>query len=304
MGKHDAKEDKTMNNKIKVNLYAFITVLIWGSGFPFTRMIDGQLSSWSLGFIRCLLSAVVMLIIGKMCKIRKPFCKKDVFLFFVSGALGFSMYLTFFSLGLETLSSATGSIITAITPILVAMAAVKLYGEKINLIGWISIFCAFAGVVILLLWNGILSINIGAVWMLLTAIVFAGYNLMSRRFSNMGYTDVEVTTYSAIFGTIQTVVFMPGAISEMMQADIYSNLSAIYLGVIAGGVAYYLWSKALVLSERTSEVTNYLFVNPLIAAIIGFLMLHEMPDMGTYIGGAIIIASVIIFSIKGNPGSK
>lgn len=293
-----------MSNKMKVNLYAFITVMIWGSGFPFTRMIDGQLSSASLGFIRCLLSAVVMIIIGRRYKIRKPFCRKDIFLFFVSGALGFSMYLIFFSLGLETLSSATGSIITAITPILVAMAAVKLYGERINLIGWISIFCAFAGVVILLLWNGILSINIGAVWMLLTAIVFAGYNLMSRRFSNMGYTDVEVTTYSAIFGTIQTVVFMPGAISEMMQADIYSNLSAIYLGVIAGGVAYYLWSKALVLSERTSEVTNYLFVNPLIAAIIGFLMLHEMPDMGTYIGGVIIIASVIIFSIKGKPRSK
>lgn len=293
-----------MSNKMKVNLYAFITVMIWGSGFPFTRMIDGQLSSVSLGFIRCMLSAVVMIIIGRRYKIRKPFCRKDIFLFFVSGALGFSMYLTFFSLGLETLSSATGSIITAITPILVAMAAVKLYGERINLIGWISIFCAFAGVVILLLWNGILSINIGAVWMLLTAIVFAGYNLMSRRFSNMGYTDVEVTTYSAIFGTIQTVVFMPGAISEMMQADIYSNLSAIYLGVIAGGAAYYLWSKALVLSERTSEVTNYLFVNPLIAAIIGFLMLHEMPDMGTYIGGVIIIASVVIFSIKGNPESK
>lgn len=298
------KEDKTMSNKMKVNLYAFITVMIWGSGFPFTRMIDGQLSSVSLGFIRCMLSAVVMIIIGRRYKIRKPFCRKDIFLFFVSGALGFSMYLTFFSLGLETLSSATGSIITAITPILVAMAAIKLYGERINLIGWISIFCAFAGVVILLLWNGILSINIGAVWMLLTAIVFAGYNLMSRRFSNMGYTDVEVTTYSAIFGTIQTVVFMPGAISEMMQADIYSNLSAIYLGVIAGGAAYYLWSKALVLSERTSEVTNYLFVNPLIAAIIGFLMLHEMPDMGTYIGGVIIIASVVIFSIKGNPESK
>ena len=116
------KEDKTMSNKMKVNLYAFITVMIWGSGFPFTRMIDGQLSSVSLGFIRCLLSAVVMIIIGRRYKIRKPFCRKDIFLFFVSGALGFSMYLTFFSLGLETLSSATGSIITAITPILVAMA--------------------------------------------------------------------------------------------------------------------------------------------------------------------------------------
>lgn len=74
--------------------------------------------------------------------------------------------------------------------------------------------------------------------MLFTATVFSGYNLMSRRFSNMGYTDVEAATYSAIFGTIQTVVFVPGAISEMIQVDILSKLSAIYLGIIAGGVAY------------------------------------------------------------------
>ncbi|MCI7303005.1 MAG: DMT family transporter [Clostridiales Family XIII bacterium] len=290
-----------MNNKIRVHLYAFITVLIWGSGFPFTRMIGDQISSCSLGFIRCFLSAAVLLMIGKASHMRKPFCKKDLGWFFLSGALGFSLYLTFFSLGLETLSSATGSIITSITPILVAMAAIKLYGERINFIGWISIFCAFVGVVILLLWNGVFAIDIGAVWMLLTALVFAGYNLLNRKFAKMGYTDIEVTTYSAVFGTIQTLIFLPQAASDMLHADTASNLSAVYLGVIAGAAAYYLWGKALVLAERTSEVTNYLFINPLIAAIIGFLMLREMPDMGTLIGGIIIIVSVVTFSKKGSP---
>lgn len=293
-----------MGNKIKVNLYAFITVLIWGSGFPFTRLIGEQLSSGSLGFIRCFFSAVVLIVIGMICKIRKPFRRRDLLWFFISGAFGFSLYLTLFSLGLETVNSATGSIITAITPIIVAVAAVKLYGERIGIAGWISIFGAFAGVVILLLWNGIVSISIGAVWMLLTAIVFAGYNLISRKLSLKGYTDIEITTYSAVFGTLQTVMFMPRAVSEMMAADTASNLSAIYLGAAAGGAAYYLWGKAIAMSDRTSEVTNYLFVNPLIAAIIGFLMLHEMPDMGTYAGGIIIIASVVVFSIKGSTGSK
>lgn len=75
---------------------------------------------------------------------------------------------------------------------------------------------------------------------------------------------------------------------------------AIYLGVMPSAIAYYFWSKALVLAERTSEVTNYLFVNPLMAAIIGFIMLRETPDIGTYIGGIVIILSVIIFNFKGN----
>lgn len=292
-----------LNNKLKVNLYAFITVLLWGSGFPFTRVIGEQLSFYSLGLIRCALAAVILLIIGKACGIRKPFCKKDVAWFFLSGLLGFSVYFIFFNMGLATLSSATGSIITAASPILTSIAVFKLYGEKINLIGWISIFCAFAGVTILLLWNGILSINIGILWMFGAALVFAGYNVLNRKFSEMGYTAMEVVTYSAVLGALPMLLFLPQTVNDMAGADFTSILAALYLGVMPSAVAYYFWSKAIVLAERTSEVTNYLFINPLIAAIIGFLMLREVPDMGTFIGGIIIIASVILFSAKGNPDS-
>ena len=140
----------SIGNKIKVNLYAFITVLLWGSSFPFTRMIGDQISAYSLALIRCLLAAIVLLMIGKACHIRKPFCKKDLLWFFISGICGFSLYSIFFNLGMSTLTSATGSIITAASPILTAIAVFKLYNERINLTGWISIICAFAGVVILI----------------------------------------------------------------------------------------------------------------------------------------------------------
>lgn len=290
-----------MNNRIKVNVFAFVTVLFWGSGFPFTRIIGDEISSSSLCFIRCFISAVVLIIIGLFCHIRKPFCARDILWFFLSGILGFSAYFMLFNLGLMTLTSATGSIITAASPILTAIGINRLYGERINLIGWISIFCAFGGVAVLLLWNGILSINIGILWMFLCAAVFAGYNILNRTFSKKGYTAMEVVTYSALFGAIQTVFFLPQAVTDMLSASAASNLSAIYLGIFPGAVAYFFWSKAIVLAERTSEVTNYLFINPLIAAIIGFLLLKEIPDMGTFIGGAIIIASVVIFTLKGDP---
>lgn len=290
-----------MSNRIKVNLFAFITVLFWGSGFPFTRAIGDSISSYSLAFIRCFLSAVILFLISRSTvPLRKPFCRRDWGWFFISGLLGFSSYLLFFNLGLETLSSATGSIITAATPVITAIGAGILYKEKINLTGWISIGCAFGGVVILLFWNGVLSINKGIIWMFLCAAVFAGYNLLNRKFSNDGYTAMEVVTYSAAFGALQTIFFMPGAVSQVLASNTAANLSAVYLGVLPGAIAYYAWSKALTLAERTGEVTNYLFINPLIAAIIGFIMLKEIPDMGTYIGGVIIIISVVVFSMKGN----
>ena len=293
--------NSNIKNKIEVNLYSFITVLLWGSSFPFTRIVGDDISPYSLGFIRCALAAVILLTIGKVCGIRKPFRAKDLLWFFLSGILGFSVYFIFFNLGMATLTSATGSIITAISPILTSIAVCKLFKEQINLIGWISIFCAFAGVLVLILWNGVLSINIGVLWMFGVALVFAAYNVLNRKFSEMGYTAMEIVTYSAVFGAIQMLPFLPQAITDISAAAPSSTLAAIYLGVMPSAIAYFFWSKAIVLAERTSEVTNYLFVNPLIAAVIGFIMLKEVPDMGTYIGGIIIIAGVIVFSTRGNP---
>ena len=98
--------------------------------------------------------------------------------------------------------------------------------------------------------------------------------------------------------------FLPGTIYEVAAATAGANMAAVYLGVFPSALAYYLWSKSISLTERTSEVTNYLFINPLIATIIALILLREVPDTGTFVGGIVIIISVIIFSLKGNPDSS
>lgn len=300
-----------MSNKLKVNIFAFVTVLFWGSGFPFTRVIGDQISSFNLGLIRCIFAAVILLIIGAFTGIRKPFSIKDCGWFIIAGAAGYSVYFIFFNLGLETLSSSEGSVICATVPIMTSIAVYKLYNEKINGIGWLTIITAFIGVVILLFWNNIFgsggesfSADIGILWMFLCAFVFAGYNVLNRVLSEKGYTAMEIATWSAVFGAVEMLGFLPGTIHEVIAASAGANLAAIYLGVLPSAFAYYLWSKSISIAERTSEATNYLFINPLIATIIALILLREVPDTGTFIGGIIIIASVIIFSTKGNPNNQ
>lgn len=288
-----------MNDKLKLNIYAFITVFIWASAFPLTKIACQQFSPNALGLTRCVIASCFLLFIGSLSHIRKPFRRKDILYFIASGGMGFSLYMIFFNTGMLTLTSATSSIVIAATPIMTAVGAYKLYGEKIKAAGWLSIALAFIGVVILLLWNGILSVNVGLIWTLAATLTFGGYNLLNRKLSAIGYTSVEIVTYSMICGAILLMVFAPQTIQAIRGASPQGIAVVIYMGIMPSAVSYVLWAKAMDLAEKTNEVTNYMFITPLLSTVMGFLMLHEVPDMGTFIGGAVIIASVVMFNIKG-----
>ena len=139
-------------------------------------------------------------------------------MFFLSGALGFTLYMICFNTGIQTLTSATSSIIIATTPIMTAVVASKCYGEKINNLGWFTIVLAFVGVLILLLWDGVFSSNIGLLWTISAAIGFCGYNILNRKLSFMGYAALEIVTYSMVCGTILLSVFSLQGVQQVITA--------------------------------------------------------------------------------------
>lgn len=290
-----------MNNKLSMHFMALGTVVLWGSAFPFTKVIGDEITAYPLAAMRCIIAAVILVIIGKAAGIRKPFSKNDLGWFFLSGMFGFSLFFIFMNMGIATLTSATSSIVSSSSPIMTAILVCIIYKERINLIGWLSIAGAFAGVLILILWNGVISINTGIIWMFLSACVFAGYNVLGRLFTAKGYTGLEVVCYSAIFGGIQMLAFVPSCITQIAAASAGANIAMIYLGVMPTGLAYYFWNKAIGMARRTNDVANYTFLTPFVASVIGFVLLAEVPDISTLIGGAVIIISVILFGTKGNP---
>mgnify|MGYP000193700253 FL=1 len=286
------------SEKKKVFGLSFLSVFLWASAFPLTKVAQQQFTSIPLGFLRCTVAAIFLIIIGKCCHIRLP-QKKHIPLFFVSGGLGFTGYMITFNTGILTLTSATSSIIIAITPILTAIVASNLYKEKIKPIGWAAIAAAFIGVLILLLWEGVFSINIGLIWTVGAAIVFCGYNIMTRKLSAMGYNALEIVTYSMICGAILLGLWAGDGLHQLAGASMSHIIALIYLGALPSATAYFTWGKAMSYAERTSEVTNFMFVTPLLSTIMGFIILHEVPNAGTFIGGAIIIISIVVFNLKG-----
>jgi drug/metabolite transporter (DMT)-like permease len=97
-----------------------------------------------------------------------------------------------------------------------------------------------------------------------------------------GIASLIVSAIGGDFGS-----FHPGAVSAK------SMLAIGYLVVFGSLVAFsaYVW---LLRNVRISIVTTYAYVNPLVAVLLGWLILNERVTSTVFIGGSIIIAAVAI----------
>lgn len=298
-----------MKSSTKSALLAIATVFLWSSAFPITKIAAQAFTPNALGLFRCTLAAGILLGIGCKNRFSKPKKPAHMLLFLLSGGLGFTLYMLFFNTGMLTLNSAVASLIIATTPVLTAAGASVLYHEKIRPAGWCAIAAAFGGVAILLLsdiagssTSGSNTSGSGLLFMIGAAIVFCGYNLLNRKLLSMGYTAVETVTWSMVSGALLLLFFLPQTLTQIGQAAascLPALAASAYLGAMPSATAYLLWSRAFSLAEKTSDVTNYQFLTPLLSTAMGFAMLGEIPSLATIVGGLVIIASLVIFSRKG-----
>ncbi len=283
-------------------IYALITVFIWSTAFLFTQYAQESFSSQSIGFLRYLAASVALIVIMAVKKTGLPKLK-DVPKFLMAGFVGFALYVTAFNKSVETINGATCSVIGQFIPILTAVFSCVILHEKISLKGWLCIALAFAGILVLTLWNGALSIRPGVLWMLAASVALSTYNLLQRMFVK-DYTPFQVTAYCILGGTLFLFFFLPGTIPEIAGASLVSWGAVVYLGLFGGALAYVFWAKAFSMADRTSDVSNFMFATPLITSLVGFVAKGEVPGPETVIGGILIIGGMILFQLEKQRNEK
>ena len=61
------------SEKKKVFGLSFLSVFLWASAFPLTKVAQQQFTSIPLGFLRCTVAAIFLIIIGKSCRRKSTF---------------------------------------------------------------------------------------------------------------------------------------------------------------------------------------------------------------------------------------
>lgn len=280
--------------KKNYHFYAIITIIFWALAFVFTRLSLKYFDVYSLSFLRYLAASITLLIIILFMKINRP-KREDLLDFILSGALGFFIYVILFNKGTALVSAATSSIVIAMVPVFTALLASFIYKEKLKIYQWIAIIIEFVGILVLTLINGSFVINEGIILLLIAALCLASYNILQRKLTKK-YSALEATTYSILFATVMLCIFLPSSINIAIHAPLNQIIYIIILGVFSSAIAYIAWAKAISLAEKTTYVSNYMFITPFLTTILGFIMINEKPDKSTLLGGIIILSGLFIFN--------
>lgn len=281
-------------NSTKPLLLAGMTVILWSTGFVFTRIAVTYLSSYSVGLLRYFSASVVLILIGFYKKIGLPRWK-DIPLFVVLGALGFSLYQILFNIAMTSITAATASVVMATVPVIAALFASIIFKEKLNSIGWIAVAIEFSGILLLTLWHREVSLGWGLVWMFVAALSFAAYNLI-QRFSTKNYTPLQSTVYSIVASTILLLPFASLTLKELGQAPWQPIVAVVFMGIFPSAIGFMLWSQALSTAKQLGDVTNFMFLTPLLSTLLEIIMIGDFPDPGTLWGGVTILLGVALFN--------
>jgi len=289
-----------MRNKIalpRADVYLLGITVIWGSTFSVTKHALVDISPLMLQALRFALAALVVGIYTwkDVAATSRTSVRAGIVLGIFLG-LGFA----FQTLGLQSTSASKAGFLTGtlviFTPILQLLIERRLPTIG-NIIGVILvaiglfIFTSPAGE----------SFNGGDFLVLLCAIVFAFYIVLLDVFTKKKFNR-EIVFYQFVVTSLIALLLLP-FVND--QNSIYSTsvlLSIVYLALFASVIAIFVQSKYQ--RETTPTKAAVIFtMEPVLAAVIAFMFLHEKQSLTSIFGASIMLAGLFVselWSLRGN----
>ena len=109
-----------------------------------------------------------------------------------------------------------------------------------------------------------------------------------------------VTTYAMLFGTLALlpVALFEGLVPAVARLEGRVLGLVLFLGVLGGAAAFLLWTWALSRITPT-QVAVYVNLNPIVAALLGILLLGERRSPMFALGFAAVVAGVLLVNWPG-----
>jgi drug/metabolite transporter (DMT)-like permease len=186
---------------------------------------------------------------------------------------------------LQYLQLAITSSIFFLVPILIALMAAPMLGEKIDAGRWAAIAAGFAGVLVIVR-PGSADFHPAMLLSLVNAVLYAMFNLMTRRLA--AYDSPETIQYLPAVGA--AVLLAPFALAAWEWPSGWLEWTLACLMGALGGLGHYL----LALAHRyapASVIAPFLYQQVLYMALFGYLVFGDVPAPVVGVGAAIVIAS-------------
>lgn len=285
-----------------------LVAAIWGIAAPIIKYTLSGFSPAVFLTYRLFISAIMSVIIFLITGIKFPKSRKVLLVTIFNGFLLTTVSLGLLFFGLEKTTSIDSNLISAMSPILIAIAGVFFLKEHITKRESVGILIALSGTVITIIepvlhnsaggFGGLegnllvlASVLVGTITAILTKLVLRD-DVDPSFSSNMSFIIGFITILPFSIST-----FLSSGMGVITNVPFRFHLGVFYMALLSGTLAYFLWHKA----EKTIEVgevnlIGYLY--PVFGTPISILWLGEKVDLMYAIGCTVIIAGVVLAEWK------
>ena len=269
-----------------------LMAMLWGSTFFSMKALIGEIPVPDMLAVRFVIAASVVAVLArKHWRMSRRTLRQGVVIGVIYGSA--QLVQTY---GLARTPASVSGFITGLYVVVTPFLAAWLLRERIAGLTWVAVVLATAGLGVLSLDPGSLTVRAGAgeVLTLVSAVLYAGHIVAVDRYSSpvtaLQLTNVELS----VVALICLIAALPGGVSLPRTGAEWTWM--IYLAVIAGAVPIFLqiWAQSYVESTTAAVI---MAGEPVWAALFAVLFGGESVSWQMIVGGTVMVAAMVLVTM-------
>ena len=287
---------------MKARLVWLILCLIWGSTWLFIKLGLADLPPLTFAGIRFVIACVILFVIIRLRRLQLPRARADWILLAIAGTLSFGFNYGLVFWGEQYISSGLAALLQATLPAFgLVFAHLYLPGERLS---WTKI----GGVVLGVCGVGVVFSNqlaiagrlalAGCVALILSAMFAAYSNVLVKKYGK--HLDPAILAAGQMFFGLLLLLAVGLSLEGNPLRFHWTPIALVallYLAVVGSVIAFllYYW---LVLNMDVTKSMLIALVTPVVAVLLGMIVLDEQIGWRTLAGGAMIMLGIAFIVVR------
>ncbi len=289
----------TARPPISPDLAILLLVLIWGMNFSVVKLALREFAPLAFNALRFVLASAILFAVLRPSRATLKIERRDIPTFIGLGLLGNVLYQVFFIYGVHWTLAGNAALMLATVPIFVSLFSTMRRHETIGRAGWAGVLMSVSGIG-LVVWGSTRGLQFGAetirgdITMLAAAVAWSAYTVGAAPLVQK-YGPLKATAGTMWIGTVVLVLIStPSLLAQDWSAVSVGAWAGVgFSGALSIALAYIIWYYGVrhLGSSRTAVYSNTV---PIVALLVAWVTLGEVPTLIQLAGAAAIVGGVLL----------